>query len=157
MLKYDQIEKLEIAQAWIEEIVNSSEFSELDIYPDVTLGDSLQGINEVLSNHYPFGYESPKPALRIERVRLWHEKLKDHIFVTLGEVAVTSLMVAALSGCASLFCWGLSDIDKSAGNVLKPDFAAHSQMYKGLALASLGLSLGCSVATGVMAGGKRSV
>lgn len=155
MLKYDQVEKLEIMQDWLEEIVNSEEFKELDIYPDVTLGDSLQGVNEVLTNHYPCGYEPPKPVKNLYRVRSWHEKLKDHIFVALGEVASTSLMVAAISGCASLVCWGLSDIDKSVGNALKPDFAAHSQMYKGLAIASLGFSLGCTVCASAIARGDK--
>ena len=157
MLKYDQIEKLEIAQEWLEEIVNSPEFSQLDIHPDVTLGDSLQGIEEVLNNHYPFGYEPPKPVKHLYRVRSWQEKLRDHIFVTLGEVAVTSLIVAALSGCVSLACWGLSDIDKSVGNPLKPDFAAASNMYRGLAIASFGLSLGCSVVGGCVIGGRKDV
>ncbi len=155
MLKYDQIEKLEIIQKWLEEIVDSEEFEQLDIYPDVTLGDSLQGVEEVLNDYYPTGYEPPKPVMHLRVARPWHEKLKDHIFVALGEVAGTSLMVAAISGCASLFCWGISDIDKSVGNALKPDFAAHSQMYKGLAIASLGFSLGCTACATAIARGDK--
>ena len=155
MLKYEQIEKLEIMQDWLEEIVDSEEFKELDIYPDATLGDALFAVDEVVKDHYPSGYEPPKPVKNLYRVRPWHEKLKDHIFVALGEVAGTSLMVAALSGCASLFCWGLSDIDKSVGNALKPDFAAHSQMYKGLAITSLGFSLGCTACASAIARGDK--
>lgn len=157
MLKYDQIEKLEIAQQWLEEIVNSPEFSQLNFHPDVTLGDSLQGIEEVLKDHYPCGYLPPKfESPKEPYIRSWHEKLRGHIFVLLGEVAVSSLIVAALSGCVSLVCWGLSDIDKSVGNPLKPDFAAASSMYRGLAITSLGLSLGCSVVGGVIGGRKNA-
>jgi len=151
MLKFNQIEKLEIAKKLLEEVVESEEFEQLDIHPDLNLYDSIQGIQEVLDNHYPQGYEPPKPVKHLYRVRPWHEKLKNHVFVTLGEVAGTSLIVTALSGCASIACWGISDIDKSIGNPLKPDFAAYSQMYKGLAITSLGVSLGCSVCASVLA------
>lgn len=152
MLRYDQIEKLEIIHKWLEEITESEEFAELDIYPDATLEDSLEGVKEVLTNHYPCGYEPPKPVMHIRRVRPWHEKLRDHIFVGLGEVAVTSLLVAAVSGCLSLTLWGASEIKAGMGyKKSAPDFAAQSQMYRGMALASLGLSLGASVGCSVIA------
>jgi len=48
MLTPSQIEKLTLIEAWIEEIKDSPEFRSLEYSPDVALGDSLQGIRELL-------------------------------------------------------------------------------------------------------------
>ncbi|KAB8313966.1 hypothetical protein SD81_040260 [Tolypothrix campylonemoides VB511288] len=153
MLKYNQIQKLEIAKELIEEVTESPEFSELNIHPDVTLHDSIQGVQEVLKNHYPCGYKPPKLDLSREPyIRSWHEKLSDYIFVGLGNVAGTALIVAALSACISIVGWGASEIKGGMGyKKSAPDFAASSQMYRGLAISSLGLSLCCSVCASVLA------
>jgi len=142
-----QIEKLEIIEDWLKEIVESEEFAALDCYPDVTLGDSLQGVQETLNAYYPTGYTPPKnsPTLHIRTVRSWHEKLKDRLFVTLGDISGVLVITAALSACASVFCWGASDVKDAFGYRAKPDFAAQSQIYRGVAIASIGAALGCGV------------
>jgi hypothetical protein len=160
MLNNDQIERLITIEQWLEEIQDSPEFEDLDFYPDLTVGDARQAVAELLDAQKPSNFTTleDKPVMRLYRVRPWHEKLKDHIFVALGEVAVTSLIVAAVSGCASLFCWGVSDIKGGMGYTSpNPDFAAQSQMHKGLAIASVGISLGCSVVAGCVIGGKKDV
>jgi hypothetical protein len=48
MLTPSQIRKLTLIEAWLEEIKNSPEFRSLEYSPDVALGDSLQGIRELL-------------------------------------------------------------------------------------------------------------
>ena len=156
MLTRSQIERLEIMEQWLEEIVCSEEFTDLDIHPDVTLGDSLQGVQEVLNAYYPPGYTPPKsaPTLHIRTVQPWHEKLKDIAFTTMGEISGILVITAALSGCASLFCWGISDAKDAFGHKQQPDFAAQSQAYRGLALASVGTALGCSVVASVIKGDK---
>jgi len=156
MLKFNQIEKLEIMQKWLEEIVESEEFKDLDFYPDVTLGDSLQGIEEVLTNYYPSGYTPPrfedeKPVMHLRWVKGWREKLVDG----LSSITITSLLTAAVTASTSIFFWGVSDIDRATGNRLSPDFAQQSHLYRGAAIASLGLFLLSGVAAACTeAGGK---
>jgi hypothetical protein len=159
MLTNEQIDRLITIEQWLEEIQDSPEFEDLDLYPDLTLGDARQAIAELLDAQKPsnFSPSEDKPVMRLRIARLWHEKLKDRVFVGLGEIAVTSLIVAAVSGCGSLFCWGISDLKAGMGYKSSPDFAAQSQMYRGLAHASLGLSLGCSVVVGCVIGGKKNV
>ena len=96
MLTRSQIERLEIIEQWLEEIAESEEFAELDIHPDVTLGDSLQGVQEVLNAYYPPGYRPPKPTKYLYNVRPWHEKLKNTAFTTLGEISGILVITAAL-------------------------------------------------------------
>lgn len=157
MLTNEQIDRLITIEQWLEEIQDSPEFEALDYHPGLTVGDARQAIADLLDAQKPSNFtpSEDKPVMRLYRVRPWHEKLRDRVFVGLGEVAVTSLIVAALNGCAWLTCWGLSDIDKATGNRFKPDFAAQSQMYRGLAIASVGFSLGCSTcASAIARGGK---
>lgn len=151
MLTRSQIERLEIMEQWLEEIVESKELAAFDCHADVTLGDSLQGVQEVLNAYYPPGYTPPKPTLHIRTVRPWHEKLKDRVFVTLGEISGVLVITSALSACLSLCCWGLSDTKDALGHRQQPDFAAQSQAYRGLALASIGAALGCGVVGSVIA------
>jgi hypothetical protein len=154
MLTRSQIERLEIIEQWLEEIAESEEFAELDIHPDVTLGDSLQGVQEVLNAYYPPGYTPPKPTKYLYNVRPWHEKLKNTAFTTLGEISGILVITAALSACTSLFCWGISDTKDAFGYRSKPDFAAQSQAYRGVAIASIGAALGCGVVGSAIKGDK---
>lgn len=163
MLKNDQIEKLETAEMLLLEVMKSQEFQELDINPDLTLGDSLQGIQEVLQEFYPDDYVPMSPEteeirqIQIVRVRLkrsesWSSKLID----MLSKVAFVSLLTAAVSAGISIFFYGISDIDKSVGNKLKPDFAAVSLGYKGLSIAGFGLFLTAGVSASIIASGEKN-
>ena len=141
---YD-IEKLEIAKKLLEEVSDSENFKNLDYCPDLHLGDALQAIEEVLDAYHPLGYKPRKPTKYLYKVRPWHEKLKDHLFVALGDVSGALVVVAALSACFSVGCWGLSDAKSALGNKKQPDFAAQSQIYRALAIASISTALGLGV------------
>jgi len=156
MLTRSQIERLEIMEQWLEEIVESEELAAFDCHPDITLGDSLQGIQEILSAYYPPGYTPPKnaPTLHMRIARPWYEKLKDAAFVALGDISGVLVVTAALSACTSLFCWGVSDAKDALGYRTRPDFAAQSQAYRGVAIASIGAALGCGVVGSVIKGDK---
>ncbi|WP_414589213.1 hypothetical protein [Scytonema sp. PCC 10023] len=151
MLTHNQIEKLEIMQHWLKEIIDSEEFEEFDLYPDVTLADAHQAVQEILTNYYPPGYRPPKPTKYLYKPRPWHEKVKDRVFVTLGDISGALVVTAMLSACTSLVCWGISDAKKAFGHEQQPDFAAQSELYRGVAIASIGLALGCGVVGSVLA------
>jgi hypothetical protein len=138
-------------EQWLEEIAESEELAALDIHPDVTLGDSLQGVQEVLTAYYPEGYTPPKkdPDLCIELTHPW-QKLKNDIFITLSEISGVLIITAALSACTSLFCWGVSDFKGALGYKQQPDFTAQSNLYRGVAIASIGAALGCGVVGSVI-------
>ena len=46
--------------------------------------------------------------------------------------------------------WGLSDAKDAFGYRVRPDFAAQSQAYRGVAIASIGAALGCGVVGSVI-------
>ncbi len=148
---YD-IEKLEIAKKLLLEVEDSEGFKNIDYYPDLHLGDALQAIDELLAEIYPPSYTPPKnaPIKHLYKVRPWYEKLKNITFTTLGDISGVLIITAALSACTSLFCWGVSDAKAAFGHRSSPDFAAQSQAYRGLALASIGAALGCGVVGSVI-------
>ncbi len=151
MLTRTQIEQLEITEKWLEEIIQSDEWLECGIYPDVTLGDSLQGIQEILTAYYPEGYKPPRyDSIKTYTPRPWHEKLRDTTFTTLSDITGLLVIVGALSACTSVICWGISDIKSALGRIQQPDFAAQSQAYRGVATASIGAALGCGVVGSVI-------
>lgn len=155
MLSIYEVEKLEIAKRLLEEVSDSEQFKTIDYHPDLHLGDALQAIDELLVEYYPENY-TPQPTHKnFCRVR-WYESLRDRISVGFGELATTAFMVAMLSGCGSIICLGMSDIKAGAGGTkIKPDFAAQSQMYRGLAVGSLGLALGSSIVASYIAGNYK--
>jgi hypothetical protein len=155
MLNYTQVEKLEIARTLVHEVVESSEFLKIDYHPDVTLGDSIQGIDEALQTYYPPTYTPPRVerCQRVEQISIKItpvKRLRWGIADTLQTIALTSLLVAAVSASISVVFWGLSDIDKATGNKLRPDFAAESHLYRGVSIASVGLLFLSGVLAGIV-------
>lgn len=61
MLNQNQLRRLKASCRWLREIQDSVEFKQLEHYPDVTLGDAIQAIGELLDQHDPCDY---KPFLR---------------------------------------------------------------------------------------------
>jgi hypothetical protein len=150
---YD-IEKLEIAKKLLKEVEISEGFKTTDYHPDLYLGDALQAIDELLEAYYLEGYTSPKPPKYLYKVRPWHEKLTDRTFLLLSDISGALVISSVFSVCASLTFWGLSDIKAAFGNRQQPDFAAQSQIYRGVALASISTALGCGVVASVIKGDK---
>jgi hypothetical protein len=146
-----EAEKLEIAKKLLEEVSESEGFKTLDYHPDLHLADALQAIDELLSEYYPEGYVLPETIAEAScHIRPWHEKLKNTASTTLGEISGILVITAALSACTSLFCWGLSGAKDAFGYTARPDFAAQSQIYRGVAIASIGAALGCGVVGSVI-------
>jgi hypothetical protein len=155
MLNYTQVEKLEIARKLVQEVIDSPEFSQMYFHPDVTLGDSIQGIDETLQTYYPDGYIPPRvertPAIERISIKITPiKRLRWGLADMLASIALGSLLAAAISGSLSVFFWGISDIDKATGNKLSPDFAAQSHLYRGAAIASVGMVLLSGVLGGVV-------
>ena len=149
-----EIEKLEIAKKLIQEVFDSEGFKATDYYPDLHLGDALQAIDELLEAYYPEGYTPPKPVQYLTKVKSWNLQLKNMVVTALSELSGTLVITAALSICASFTCWGVSDAKAAFGYEQQPDFAAQSQLYRGVALASIGAALGCGVVGSVIKGDK---
>jgi hypothetical protein len=146
------VEKLEIAKKLLLEVEASEGFKNTDYHPDLLLGDAVQAIDELLTEYYPENYTPPDLRINIKsKEKPWHEKLKNTAFTALGELSGVLVITAALSACTSLFCWGISDAKDVLGYRTRPDFAAQSQAYRGLALASIGAALGCGVVGSVLA------
>jgi hypothetical protein len=145
-----EIEKLEIAKKLIQEVSDSEGFKATDYYPDLHLGDALQAIDELLEQYYPEGYTPPKPIKYLRKVKPWNQQLKDTFTTALGDLSGTLVITAALSICASLTCWGISDAKAAFGHRQQPDFAAQSQIYRGVTLVSIGAAFGCGVVGSVL-------
>jgi len=56
----NQLRKLKTCSRWLREIQDSSEFKQLQYCPDVTLGDAIQAVNELLDeqDHCDCGRET---------------------------------------------------------------------------------------------------
>lgn len=154
MLTRTQVEKLEIAENLLEEVLEENVLLGSPAPINKSLNDSLQGVEDILNAYYPEGYTPPKSVKHLRVARPWHEKLKDRMFVTLGDITGLLVIISALSACASLTCWGISDIKGSLGHKQQPDFATLTETYKGLAIASIGAALGCGVVGSVIKGDK---
>jgi hypothetical protein len=62
VLTSQQIEKLEITEQWLGQIIDSVEFKKLDYHPDLTLGDALQAVQEILNAVEIQDYTQPTQA-----------------------------------------------------------------------------------------------
>ncbi|MBE9209684.1 hypothetical protein IQ244_24955 [Nostoc sp. LEGE 06077] len=49
MFNQNQLRRLKTCSRWLREIQNSSEFKQLQYSPDVTLGDAIQALDELLN------------------------------------------------------------------------------------------------------------
>jgi hypothetical protein len=153
MLNSTQAEKLEIARILVHEVIESPEFLESDYHPDVTLGDSIQGIDDALQTYYPDGYTPPRGCKKVQTIPMKiHpiKRLRWGLADTLQTIALTSILAAVVSASISVVFWGLSDIDKATGNKLRPDFAAESHLYRGVSIASVGLLFLSGVLAGIV-------
>ncbi len=157
MLKFEQKEKLEIVEQYLRSIKESPEFKSFEYYPDVTLGDCLQGLNDLIDEVYEQGYQPwqpPTPEQKAEIVaRIKHENrfrplrvLRD---VALG-VGVPAIFASGFLALSSFFCMGVSGMDKATNDRLSPqiDWMASGDFFRGAAGASLAVG-GISILTAV--------
>lgn len=145
-----EIEKLEIAKKLIIEVENSPTL--MYVY-DNSVRDVLTNarfdIQNVLNSQYPNDYR-PEMVVELKKVKPPTKKMKNFFSYMVGEVVTALVITSFLSGCASVICWGISEMKSGYGDKTTPDFIAQSQIYKGLAITTLGsaFALGaiCSVA-----------
>ncbi|BAY95816.1 MULTISPECIES: hypothetical protein [unclassified Tolypothrix] len=52
-LSQNQLRRLEACSRWLREIRDSESFAQLDYHPDLTLGDAIQAVSELLQEHSP--------------------------------------------------------------------------------------------------------
>lgn len=151
MLTLNQVEKLEIVKGWLEEIRDSEELQELDYDPDITIGDAVQAVKEVLREYYPDGYEPPlpvKPVMHLRRVRTFAVGL-------LSEAAVTSLLISGFLGIGALFSWGMTEVNRTRVDVMGDvDWEMTTDACKGGAVSAFAVFLGCSLSAGCIEGSR---
>ncbi|MBD2303775.1 hypothetical protein, partial [Nostoc sp. FACHB-190] len=128
MLNQNQLRSLEASYRWLRELQDSAEFKQLEYYPDVTLGDAIQAIGELLDEHEPCDYNRANftdeqlysclerlPVMHIRRVKSWREKIALFILDTASEVALVSL----LTTCSELQTSRAKTANKA---ILKPHY-----------------------------------
>jgi hypothetical protein len=92
MLTSNQIRRLQATERWLREIRDSKEFKVLNYCPDVTLGDAIQAVDELLQSHNYCNekpasftdnqlqkYLEQKPVMQMSRVKTWPEKISSFI------------------------------------------------------------------------------
>jgi hypothetical protein len=52
-LSQNQLRRLEACNRWLREIRDSESFAQLDYHPDLTLGDAIQAVGELLQEYSP--------------------------------------------------------------------------------------------------------
>jgi hypothetical protein len=57
MLTSNQIRRLQTTECWLREIQNSEEFRQLNYYPDITIGDAIQAVVELLDEQKLYDYK----------------------------------------------------------------------------------------------------
>lgn len=153
-LNQNQIRRLKAIDCWLREIRDSEEFTALDYCPDVTLGDAIQAVNELLQEHEPERQEQ-KLVIRIRRVIFWREKVRSFIQNAASEVAILSLLTTGCMIVGAIFCYGLDRTQQSKGSEYQPTWANNSKVFEGSAIASIAVFLGASLAGACISGDKE--
>ncbi|WP_341532312.1 hypothetical protein WKK05_41455 (plasmid) [Nostoc sp. UHCC 0302] len=165
MLNQNQTRRLEAIDRWLREIRDSDEFRQLEYYPDVTLGDAIQAVGELLDEHCDHkplnftddqwhSYLEQKPVMHIRRVTTWREKISSFIQNAASEVAIVSLVTTSFMVVGAIFCHGFDRIEQSRGEEYQPTWIYNAKIFEGSAIASIAVFLGASL-TGACVGGDN--
>ncbi|RCJ42494.1 hypothetical protein A6770_34615 [Nostoc minutum NIES-26] len=168
MLNPNQRRRLEAIDRWLREIRDSEEFRQLEYYPDVTLGDAIQAVDELLQSHDYCDYNranftddqwlkylEQKPVLHIRRVKTWPEKINSFLLDAASEVALLSLVTTSFMVVGAIFCHGVDRIEQSRGEQYQPTWVNNAKISEGGAIASIAVFLGASLTGACAAGGKQ--
>ncbi|RCJ19230.1 hypothetical protein A6770_32225 [Nostoc minutum NIES-26] len=170
MLTSNHIRRLQATDRWLREIRDSQEFRQLKYYPDVTLGDAIQAIGELLDEHDHCDYKpsnftndqwhkyvEPRPVMHIRRMKTWREKINSFILDAASEVAILSLLTTGFMVVGAIFCHGFDRIEESRGEEYQPTWIYNAKIFEGSAIASIAVFLGASLtgAVAVTAGEKQ--
>ncbi|MFN6571086.1 hypothetical protein [Dendronalium sp. ChiSLP03b] len=168
MLTSNQIRRLQAIDRWLREIRDSQQFRQLEYYPDVTLGDAIQAVNELLQEHDHCDYNranftddqwqkylEQKPVLHIRRVKTWPEKINSFLLDAASEVALLSLVTTSFMVVGAIFCHGVNRIEQSRGEQYQPTWIYNAKIFEGSAIASIAVFLGASLTGACAAEGKQ--
>lgn len=137
-LTLNQVKRLELIRSAIINIQDSPEFARLDYCPDLTLGDSVQAIEELIIE-----CERDKPVKTIK----WTVSRRFNLtnFLTKGMLA--SFFVCGFFACGALFSGGVNAVNGVAPkNPLDNiDWQDVNDVCSGLAMISLAVSAGCAL------------
>ncbi|PHJ57176.1 hypothetical protein VF14_21725 [Nostoc linckia z18] len=168
MLTSNQIRRLQVTDRWLREIRASEEFRQLEYSPDVTLGDAIQAVGELLDEHdhcdYKpsnftndqwYSYLEQKPVMHIPRVVTLREKINSFILDAASEIAILSLLTTGFMVVGTIFCHGIDRLEESRGDQYQPTWIYNAKIFEGSAIASIAVFLGASL-TGACAAGDKN-
>jgi hypothetical protein len=168
MLNQNQLRRLEAIDRWLREIRDSEQYTQLEYSPDVTLGDAIQAVGELLDEHVPYDYKptnftddqwhsylEQKPVMHIRRVKTRREKINSFIQDAASEVAILSLLTTGFMVVGTIFCHGFDRIEESRGEEYQPTWIYNAKIFEGSAIASIAVFLGASLTGACVAGDKN--
>ncbi|WP_138505732.1 hypothetical protein [Nostoc sp. PA-18-2419] len=168
MLTSNHLRRLQAIDRWLREIRDSEQFRQLEYYPDVTLGDAIQAVGELLQSHDDCDYNranltddqwqeylEQKPVMHIRRVKTWREKINSFILDAASEVALLSLVTTSFMVVGAIFCHGVDRIEQGRGEQYQPTWIYNAKIFEGSAIASIAVFLGASL-TGACATGDKN-
>jgi hypothetical protein len=167
MLNQNQLRRLGAVDRWLREIRDSEEFRQLEYSPDVTLGDAIQAVGELLDEHESYDYKpknftdsewhsylEQKPVMHIRRVVTLREKINSFILDAASEVAILSLLTTGFMVVGTIFCHGIDRIEEGRGDQYQPTWIYNAKIFEGSAIASIAVFLGASLTGACASGGK---
>ncbi|MCC5612083.1 hypothetical protein LC612_36460 [Nostoc sp. CHAB 5834] len=168
MLNQNQLRRLEAIDRWLREIRDSEEFSQLEYSPDVTLGDAIQAVVELLDEHESYDYKPTnftdsewhsylerKPVMHIRPVIPWRKKISSFILDAVSEIAILSLLTTGFMVVGTIFCYGFDRIEESRGEEYQPTWIYNAKIFEGSAIAAIAVFLGASLTSACVAGDKN--
>ncbi|NMG11939.1 hypothetical protein [Brasilonema sp. UFV-L1] len=136
-LTSNQIKRLELIRNSIINIQDSPEFAKMDYYPDLTLGDSVQAIEELIIE-----CERDKPVKTIK----WTVSRRFTLINFLTKGMLTSFFVCGFFACGALFSNGLNEINRTRFSVADMvDWESLGEVATGVSMAALAVSAGCAL------------
>jgi hypothetical protein len=175
MLNQNQLRRLEAIDRWLREIRDSEEFRQLEYSPDVTLGEAIQAVGELLDeqepdDYSPFGanatrtnftddqwhsYLEQKPVMNFRRLIPRRKEIASFIQCAASEIAILSLLTTSFMVVGTIFCYGVDRIEQSRASQYQQTWIYNAKIFEGIAIASSAVFLGASLMAACVAGDKN--
>ncbi|WP_341532318.1 hypothetical protein WKK05_41620 (plasmid) [Nostoc sp. UHCC 0302] len=172
MLNQNQRIRLEAIERWLREIRDSEEFSQLEYSPDITLGDAIQAVGELLDFHVPYDYKpfganatrtnftddqwhsylEQKPVMNFRRMIPWRKEIASFIQCAASEVAILSLLTTSFMVVGTILCYGVDRIEQSRASQYQQTWIYNAKIFEGIAIASIAVFLGASLMAACVTG-----
>jgi hypothetical protein len=141
---------------------------QLEYSPDVTIGDAIQAVGELLDEHEACNYKptnftnsewhsylEQKPIMHIRRVIPWRKKITSFIQNAASSVAILSLLTTGFMVVGTIFCHGVDRIEQSRGEEYQPKWINNTLVFEGSTIASIAVFLGASLTLACASGDKN--